>query len=127
MEQPDAAWIATQQAALDAIGQASGIGFSPYLADGGVALVDSPYRRVPVHYAGLFRIAARRAWIVFQLSGWGASVRTAFSSRQRCPSNSLSSADSLTRGEMSTAASYRTVDSTLRSMAAAISASSSRS
>ena len=46
--------------ALDAIGRASGIGVSPYLADEGVGLVDAPYRPVPTAYAGIFRIAARR-------------------------------------------------------------------
>jgi hypothetical protein len=46
--------------ALDAVGKTSGIGFSPYALDGGVALVDTPYRAVPVAYAGLFRVAERR-------------------------------------------------------------------
>jgi hypothetical protein len=46
--------------ALDAIGKASGIGFSPYLAEAGVALTDTPYRPVPTAYAGIFRVAARR-------------------------------------------------------------------
>jgi hypothetical protein len=46
--------------ALDAIGKASGIGFSPYLAENRVALTDTPYRPVRVAYAGLFRIVPHR-------------------------------------------------------------------
>jgi hypothetical protein len=46
--------------ALDAIGKASGIGFSANLADGGVALVDAPYRPIATAYGGIFRIALRR-------------------------------------------------------------------
>jgi hypothetical protein len=46
--------------ALDAIGKASGIGFSAHLADGGIAFVDTPYRPVPTAYGGIFRIALRR-------------------------------------------------------------------
>src|SRR2546429_8070363 len=34
--------------ALDAIGKGSGIGFSSYLAEGGVALTDAPYRPMPI-------------------------------------------------------------------------------
>jgi hypothetical protein len=50
--------------ALDAIGKTSGIGFSTNLADGGVALVDAPYRPVPLAYGGIFRIALRRLAVV---------------------------------------------------------------
>jgi hypothetical protein len=46
--------------ALDAIGKASGVGFSPYLAEAGVALTDAPYRPVTTVYAGIFRLAVRR-------------------------------------------------------------------
>jgi hypothetical protein len=46
--------------ALDAIAQAAGIGFSPYIADGGVAMIDSAHRRVPTAHIGLFRVAVRR-------------------------------------------------------------------
>jgi hypothetical protein len=46
--------------ALDTVGRSSGIKFSPYVAEGGVALVDAPYRQVPVAYSGIFRIAQRR-------------------------------------------------------------------
>jgi hypothetical protein len=50
--------------ALDAIGTASGIGFSANLADGGVALTDGPYRPVSTAYGGIFRIALRRLAVV---------------------------------------------------------------
>lgn len=50
--------------ALDALGKASGIGFSTNLADGGVALVDAPYRPVPTAYGGIFRVALRRLAVV---------------------------------------------------------------
>lgn len=46
--------------ALDALAKASGIGYSAYSADAGVALTDTPYRAVPTAYAGIFRIALRR-------------------------------------------------------------------
>jgi hypothetical protein len=45
---------------LDAIGKESGIGFSPYQEDGGVALVDSPYRELKVDHSGMFRFAFKR-------------------------------------------------------------------
>lgn len=41
---------------LDALG----LGFSPYQLDGGVALVDAPYRKLPTHYSGLFRFTCKR-------------------------------------------------------------------
>jgi hypothetical protein len=50
--------------ALDAIGLASGIGFSSYLPDGGVGLTEAPYRRVPIAYTDLFRVAVRRVAVV---------------------------------------------------------------
>lgn len=43
---------------LDAIGKASGIGFTPYGNDG-VALVDTPYQAVPTAYSGLFRLSLK--------------------------------------------------------------------
>jgi hypothetical protein len=46
--------------ALDAIAKASGIAYSAYTADGGVALTDAPYRAVQTAYTGLFRVAVRR-------------------------------------------------------------------
>lgn len=45
---------------LDTIGQSTGIGFTPYGPDGTVALVDAPYRAVPIAYSGLFRLALKR-------------------------------------------------------------------
>jgi hypothetical protein len=50
--------------ALDAIANASGIGFSANLADGGVALTEGPYRPVSTAYGGIFRIALRRLAVV---------------------------------------------------------------
>ena len=46
--------------ALDLIGKETGIGFSAYQADGGVALVDAPYRALPTHYSGIFRFTTKR-------------------------------------------------------------------
>ena len=46
--------------ALDQIAGATNMGLSLYQADGGVALVDGPYRRLPVSYSGLFRMALKR-------------------------------------------------------------------
>jgi hypothetical protein len=37
-----------------------GLGFSTYQPDGGVALVDAPYRKLPTHYSGLFRFTFKR-------------------------------------------------------------------
>ena len=37
-----------------------GLGFSAYQPDGGVALVDTPYRKLPTHYSGLFRFTFKR-------------------------------------------------------------------
>jgi hypothetical protein len=45
---------------LDAIGKETGIGFSAYRPDGGVALVDKPYRELKTHYSGSFRFAVKR-------------------------------------------------------------------
>jgi hypothetical protein len=45
---------------LDAIGKETGIGFSSYQPDGGVALVDKPYRELKTHYSGPFRFAVKR-------------------------------------------------------------------
>ena len=45
---------------LDAIGKQNGIGFSPYQHDGGVALVDAPYRALKTSYHGPFRFAFKR-------------------------------------------------------------------
>jgi hypothetical protein len=41
---------------LDALG----LGFSTYQPDGGVALVDAPYRKLRTHYSGLFRFTFKR-------------------------------------------------------------------
>ncbi len=46
--------------ALDAIGKASGIGFSMYQADGGVALIDRKFRAGIVDYRDRFRFAFKR-------------------------------------------------------------------
>lgn len=51
---------ATFWATIDAIGKQTGIGFSAYQPDGGVALVDTPYRPLKTHYSGLFRFAVKR-------------------------------------------------------------------
>ena len=48
--------------ALDAIGRASGVGFSPF-GDGGVTLTDAPYRPVTTAYGGIFRVATRRVGV----------------------------------------------------------------
>jgi hypothetical protein len=45
---------------LDMIGKETGIGFSAYQPDGGVALVDKPYRELKTHYSGPFRFAVKR-------------------------------------------------------------------
>jgi hypothetical protein len=45
---------------LDAIGSQTGIGFSAYQPNGGVALVDTPYRRLTTHYSGIFRFTVKR-------------------------------------------------------------------
>ncbi len=45
---------------LDAIGKETGIGFSAYQPDSGVALVDKPYRELKTHYSGPFRFAVKR-------------------------------------------------------------------
>ena len=45
---------------LDTIGKQTGIGFSAYREDGGVALADAPYRERKVNYSGLFRFAVKR-------------------------------------------------------------------
>lgn len=45
---------------LDEIGKQTGIGFSPYQPDGGVALVDRPYRELKTDYSGPFRFAVKR-------------------------------------------------------------------
>jgi hypothetical protein len=44
---------------LDAIGIQTGIGFSAYQPNGGVALVDTPYRKLTTHYSGVFRFAVK--------------------------------------------------------------------
>ncbi len=44
---------------LDAIGKETGIGFNTYQPDGGVALVDTPYRAMKTHYSGIFRFAVK--------------------------------------------------------------------
>jgi hypothetical protein len=45
---------------LDTLGKEQGIGFSPYHADGAIALIDSPYRPMRTHYSGPFRFAFKR-------------------------------------------------------------------
>lgn len=45
---------------LDAIGKETKIGFSTYQPDGGVALVNTPYRELKTHYSGVFRFAFKR-------------------------------------------------------------------
>lgn len=45
---------------LDALGKATSVGFTPYGADGSIALVDAPYRVVPTAYSGLFRLTLKR-------------------------------------------------------------------
>ncbi len=45
---------------LDSIGKDTGIAFSAYQPDGGVALVDKPYRELKTHYSGPFRFAVKR-------------------------------------------------------------------
>ena len=49
--------------ALDAMGKASGIGFSPSGPDGRMAWIDAPYRPVATAYGGLFRFAVRRVTV----------------------------------------------------------------
>jgi hypothetical protein len=51
---------ATFWQALDTIGKQTGVGFSAYQEDGGVALVDAPYRELTTHHSGLFRFALKR-------------------------------------------------------------------
>jgi hypothetical protein len=46
--------------AIDAIGKATGVGFSPFLGEGEIGLTTAPYRSVPHAYSGLFRISQRR-------------------------------------------------------------------
>jgi hypothetical protein len=53
--------------ALDALGKQTGIAFSAYRDDGEVALIDATYRPLPVAYAGLFRVAARRLGVALDL------------------------------------------------------------
>ncbi len=48
---------------LDALGEATKIGFSAYQEEGGVALIDGPYRKLTTHYSGLFRFALKRTSI----------------------------------------------------------------
>lgn len=48
---------------MDAIGKQTGVGFSCYQPDGGVAFVDVPYRALKTHYSGLFRFAVKRMGI----------------------------------------------------------------
>jgi len=45
--------------ALDAIARTANVAFSPYRAEGAVAVIDGPYRSVPVSYNGLFRVAVK--------------------------------------------------------------------
>ncbi len=45
---------------LDTVGEKTGIAFSAYQPDGGVALVDRPYRQLPTSYSGVFRFAVKR-------------------------------------------------------------------
>ena len=45
---------------VDVLGKEQGIGFSPYYADGTIALIDSPYRKLTTHYSGPFRFAVKR-------------------------------------------------------------------
>jgi hypothetical protein len=45
---------------IDAIGKETGIGFSAYQPDGGVALIESPYRKLETCYADPFRFAIKR-------------------------------------------------------------------
>jgi hypothetical protein len=49
--------------ALDAIGKQSGVGFSAYQPDGGVALVDRSYRELRTHHSGLFRFSFKGVWL----------------------------------------------------------------
>ena len=42
------------------IGKQTGIGFSAYQHDGGVALADIPYRTLKTSYSGVFRFAVKR-------------------------------------------------------------------
>ena len=44
---------------LDAVCKQAKIGFSAYQPDGGIALVDTPYRELKTHYSGIFRFAFR--------------------------------------------------------------------
>lgn len=44
---------------LDAIGKQTGIGFNVYQTNGGIALVDTPYRDRKAHYSGIFRFAIK--------------------------------------------------------------------
>jgi hypothetical protein len=46
--------------ALDQIASVTGSGISLYQAEGGPALVDGPYRPLPVSYGGLFRTAVKQ-------------------------------------------------------------------
>jgi hypothetical protein len=45
---------------LDAVCKQAKIAFSAYQPDGGIALVDTPYRELKTHYGGIFRFAFRR-------------------------------------------------------------------
>ena len=45
---------------LTPIGKQTGVGFSAYQEDGGVALVDAPYRELKTHHSGLFRFTVKR-------------------------------------------------------------------
>jgi hypothetical protein len=45
---------------LDTIGKETGIGFSAYQPDGGVALVDKPFRELKTDYSGPFRFTVKR-------------------------------------------------------------------
>ncbi len=46
--------------ALEAIAQAANCGISLYQPDGQIALVEGPYRAVPLCYSGVFRVALKR-------------------------------------------------------------------
>lgn len=48
---------------LDTLGSEHGIGFSPYHADGAIALIDTPYRKLTTHHSGAFRFAVKRTTV----------------------------------------------------------------
>jgi hypothetical protein len=61
---------------LDEIGKASGAGFTLYGPDGGVALIDTPYRAVPTSYSGLFRVSVKRVLASLDLETKSHHVQT---------------------------------------------------